>query len=1199
MLHGGRLVHFLQKWQQLTSDPWVLQCVRGYKLEFATTPPIQRRLPSCRARGPQQVEVLNEEVGVLLSKGAIREVPYHSTQFVSTLFTVPKKTGGLRPVINLKPLNRYLQVRRFKMEGLGVLKHLLQPGDFMGKVDLKDAYFTIPVDVNSRRFLTFQWQGRFYQFQCVPFGVATAPRVFTKVLKVPIALLRRQGYRLIVYLDDVLVFGRTREGCREALMAVLQLLSSLGFVPNREKSILEPTQRITFLGSGIDSLRMIAFLPDGKVQELQQLAVATLSTDSLITARELASLIGKMQATTGAVWHAPLHFRSLQRLLITVLRVTRGNWEFLVPLTEAARADLRWWRDQLSNHNSRPILLPTADMVVETDASKIGWGGFCNGVHTGGRWSAEERTAHINVLELQAASLAVRGFCRELQSGHIRVRSDNSTVVAYLNHLGGTRSLELLSVTLDLWEWCTDRNLSISAEHIPGRDNVRADFSSRHFSVATEWTLDRHTFLSLQATFPLLSKGVDLFASRTNHQLPQFVSWHPEPEAIGTDAFTLRWNEWGMAYAFPPFILIARTLRKVQQDRAQVLLIAPVWDTAIWYPVLLEMLVGEPVLLPRHEHLLTQPESHRPHPEGKKLLLAAWPVCGDNTASPLREVLEFLLSLYEKGLQYRTLNVYRSAISTTHLPVEGQPLGQHPLVKRFLKGVFELRPALPKYSFTWDLPNGGYGGGQAHLHLQSSVCLTTRDAETTTPVLHRREKSLDAYQCQMTCVMRIMHEIVTLQAKVSAQGDVIHTLQDRNDQLQLDKVAQDKRFLDYKLGVMRNLYGAENKQVDDTNQSRDIEDTSGLNTLVSALEEELEKIQQAKEAGLTLGGQEDNTVSKVWMADAIEQAISDINRQISTLKTTVWLVSQTPPTSDDPGRVIDDLQQLVTSNQLFLNNLQEAALSGTQQLSDKPQEQLTVQQRLLSPAVPTPASKAVHGSKPLTQLMTSTEIRGTKSSPLKQLISNSINARIPVTETEDFLSQLAHTAEWWQVAEDFRLGMKKDSDIEGVVEVTNITPADLTPSAVESFHTWRQKLQDPSLCMKLYFCGGLEHPTSRMNELIKYGFSEQDFSHGTFGVGLYFSKHPSKAANFCPLGKILLAEVVLGKTESVVKKNHTRRTPPNGFDSVVTPGRLLPSPSGVSMVTNQEYVVFHPDQAVPVCLMEYQIVQQSATNGNK
>ncbi|XP_078573733.1 uncharacterized protein LOC144860416 isoform X1 [Branchiostoma floridae x Branchiostoma japonicum] len=577
-----------------------------------------------------------------------------------------------------------------------------------------------------------------------------------------------------------------------------------------------------------------------------------------------------------------------------------------------------------------------------------------------------------------------------------------------------------------------------------------------------------------------------------------------------------------------------------------------------------------------------------------------------------------------------------------------------------------------------------------------------------------REKSLDAYQCQMTCVMRIMHEIVTLQAKLSAQGDIIHTLQDKNDQLQMDKVAQDKRFLDYKLGVMRNMYGSKQDQ-GDANQSKDMdEDTSGLNTLVSALEEELEKIQQAKEAGLTVGGQEDKMVSRVWMADAIEQAISDINRQISTLKTTVWLVSQTPPSSHDPSHVIDDLQQLVTSNQMFLNNLEEAAqqrhlpaavLSHGQLAAQQrhlspavpthgqltaqqrhlpsavppheqmtaqqrrlspatpsheqltaqqrhlasavppheqmtaqqrhlspalpphgqltvqqshlspavpPHEQMTaqqhhlspavppyeqVQQRHLSPAAPTTVPKPVHGSIQLKQLTASNEVRGTKFSPLKQLISNSMNARIPAKGTEDFLSQLAHTAEWWQVADDFRRGMKKDSDIEGIVEVTNITPAELTASAVESFHTWRQKLQDPSLCMKLYFCGGLEHPTSRMKELIKYGFSEQDFSHGTFGVGLYFSKHPSKAANFCPLGKILLAEVVLGKTESVVKKNHTRRTPPNGYDSVVTPGRLLPSASGDSMVTNQEYLVFHPDQAIPVCLIEYKIVGQSATNG--
>ncbi|KAI8514349.1 myoblast fusion [Branchiostoma belcheri] len=273
------------------------------------------------------------------------------------------------------------------METLGVIKNLVRPGDFMAKLDLKDAYFTIPVDADSRRFLTFQWQGRFYQFQCLPFGVATAPRVFTKVLKVPVAILRRREFRLVVYLDDILVIGRSREACREALWAAIELLSRLGFVPNLEKSVLEPSQRITFLGSGIDTTQMVTFLPESKVLELQQLAQDVLTADRGMSARELASVIGRLQATTTSVWLAPLHFRSLQRLLITVLRVTRGHWEQLVPLTESARADLRWWTDHLPRHNSRPILSPAADIVVETDASTAGWGGYSNGVHTGGRWS--------------------------------------------------------------------------------------------------------------------------------------------------------------------------------------------------------------------------------------------------------------------------------------------------------------------------------------------------------------------------------------------------------------------------------------------------------------------------------------------------------------------------------------------------------------------------------------------------------------------------------------------------------------------------------------------------------------------------------------------------------------------------------------------------------------------------------------------
>ncbi|KAI8499790.1 Phosphatidylinositide phosphatase SAC2 [Branchiostoma belcheri] len=628
------------------------------------------------------------------------------------------------------------------METLGVIKNLVRPGDFMAKLDLKDAYFTIPVDADSRRFLTFQWQGRFYQFQCLPFGVATAPRVFTKVLKVPVAILRRRGFRLVVYLDDILVIGRSREACREALWAAIELLSRLGFVPNLEKSVLEPSQRITFLGSGIDTTQMVTFLPESKVLELQQLAHDVLTADRGMLARELASVIGRLQATTTSVWLAPLHFRSLQRLLSTVLRVTRGHWEQLVPLTESARADLRWWTDHLPRHNSRPILSPAAVIVVETDASTAGWGGYSNGVHTGGRWSVEEGQTHINILELRAASLTVRAFCRELVSKHVKVLTDNVTVVAYLNRLGGTRSQRLLDIALDLWEWCVNRDLYITAEHVPGKENVRADYNSRHFSPATEWTLDRHTFLGLQATFPRLMKGVDLFASdistthegggsvRVPNKLPATSVCVLASRARGNRDRCVH-NELEQvrsAIRFSP-VHASRTNSKESARRQS-------------SPASRGSDLGHSSLVPspaghagRRTSVTTSPQqspdtarvrdaSPRGHknatsrlaclrsqhdmygisPEVSKILLASWRAgtqklyasawdkwsgwCDQRhihpVSAPLNKVLDFLISLYDKGFQYRTINdnVYRSAISTTHLPLEGQPLGSHPLMAK-------------------------------------------------------------------------------------------------------------------------------------------------------------------------------------------------------------------------------------------------------------------------------------------------------------------------------------------------------------------------------------------------------------------------------------------------------------------------------------------------------------------------------------
>ena len=93
-------------------------------------------------------ECISVEVGKLLGKGAIRRASFDPNQFLSNLFTIPKKGGELRPVINLKPLNHFLEYHHFKMEGLSSLLDLIRPNDYMITMDLKVAYLSVPIHAN-------------------------------------------------------------------------------------------------------------------------------------------------------------------------------------------------------------------------------------------------------------------------------------------------------------------------------------------------------------------------------------------------------------------------------------------------------------------------------------------------------------------------------------------------------------------------------------------------------------------------------------------------------------------------------------------------------------------------------------------------------------------------------------------------------------------------------------------------------------------------------------------------------------------------------------------------------------------------------------------------------------------------------------------------------------------------------------------
>ena len=141
---AGRLRHFQQNWQRITQDEWVLETVAGYRIPFTHNPRQSSRPPSHTSS--EEISFIEDEIQSILQVGAIKELQTTPQEaFFSTIFTVPKKGGGRRPIINLKYLNKFLPHLHFKMEGIPTVQDVITPGDFMFKLDLKDAYFMIPV----------------------------------------------------------------------------------------------------------------------------------------------------------------------------------------------------------------------------------------------------------------------------------------------------------------------------------------------------------------------------------------------------------------------------------------------------------------------------------------------------------------------------------------------------------------------------------------------------------------------------------------------------------------------------------------------------------------------------------------------------------------------------------------------------------------------------------------------------------------------------------------------------------------------------------------------------------------------------------------------------------------------------------------------------------------------------------------------
>lgn len=605
MLVAGRLKYYFNEWLKITNDQKILSWVKGYEIPFSSEP-CQINLPRCRSYTPEESDIIDNCISELLESGFISPCSPQEKQFISPIFTVPKPNGKHRFILNLKDLNKFILIDHFKMEDYRTALKLLDNEYYMSTLDLKDAYFLISIAESDRIWLRFTWNSKLFsnqlfEFNVLPFGLCTAPYVFTKLLKPVLHYLRSLGHLSVAYLDDFLCIGNSWLECWNNVQITKQLLVQLGFIINEEKSQLYPSKKCTFLGFTFDTLNMSITLPPEKKHRIKLFAEKLLQTKK-ISIREFARFLGLLTSACPAVKYGWVYTKLLEREKFLALNYS-NNYNKNMLLPSHLKHDLKWWRDNIES-SSCSFQADDYSLVIFSDASTTGWGATCNNKTANGNWSQSQLSLHINTLELLAAFYGLKIFASHLIDCNILLRIDNTTAIAYINKMGGVQHPHLNNIARELWAWCERRNILVFASYIQSTENVVADFESRQSNIDTEWELADYAFTEIKLSFG--TPEFDLFASIQNHKCSRYASWKLDPNSEIIDAFTFNWKNIKF-YAFPPFSLISKVLHKIKKDKAEGIVVAPFWPTQPWYPLWSKLIVSKVIYFEPKKDLLFSP----------------------------------------------------------------------------------------------------------------------------------------------------------------------------------------------------------------------------------------------------------------------------------------------------------------------------------------------------------------------------------------------------------------------------------------------------------------------------------------------------------------------------------------------------------------------------------------------------------------
>jgi len=460
---AGNISTAFNSWESITSDPDVLQTVSGLQIEFEGSIPPETNLHTGDHFKREEKLFIMQEIDRLLQKKVIVPCQHEYGEFISPIFLVPKSDGGFRLILNLKKLNEFMPYVHFKMDTIEKVLKLVVKNCYFAKIDIKDAYYSVKIAKEFQKYLKFIYSGVLYQFTCLPNGLCSGPRKFTKLLKPPLAELRIKDVVVSGYIDDLITLGQSFYECFNNIKLIVPFLQSLGFVIHPEKSLFYPVQEIEYLGVIINSVSMTVKLTDKKKEKILALCDSVLNNNTPHI-RVVAKLLGYFSYSFLAVKYSKLHYRCLERDKIEALKTNKGNFDSKMSLSLRGYQDINWWIKNIAS-SYEDIYLPNHSVVITTDACKTGWGAVTSNNRTSGLFLSTEKDNHINVLELLAVYYGLQALLRHKKDCHIKILSDNTTTVQCINNMGSCKSLDCDNVTKKIWNMAVCISYPRGPEH--------------------------------------------------------------------------------------------------------------------------------------------------------------------------------------------------------------------------------------------------------------------------------------------------------------------------------------------------------------------------------------------------------------------------------------------------------------------------------------------------------------------------------------------------------------------------------------------------------------------------------------------------------------------------------------------------------------------------------------------------------------